>query len=124
MLVWWVLWLPIRLLFSGVRSTGRAVGIFGGRGDDGVVIGDVRTGQGGSDGASLPTVDVGQKTKDAEPVGGPGSVAEEVGQIIDGGDGKMTREEGGEGGNEPNPKKRMWEEPVEAAEAVREKDEL
>lgn len=125
--LWWVVWLPVRTVWR----TGGAVSRIGGEGGAGgdVVMAPVgggeRTVMGGDEGA-VPTMKVsgGENAESAEG-GDPDSMVEKVGKIVKGegtGDGDAGVDNSS--GNEPNPKKRMWDENVEAKKDGRGKDEL
>lgn len=120
--LWWVVWMPARILWGTGKAAGRAAsGLAGGGGSGGASMGVVSGSEtkvvGMAEEGAVPTVKVGhgQEQGGESGQGDPDSMIGKVGQIVD-----------GQGESEPNPKKRMWEEDVQAAEkeANRIRDEL
>lgn len=116
--MWWLVWLPIRILFGvGTRAGSAVMQGRGGPGESGKVqVGGEGGGvpvQGLPD-DDLPTARVGQETERPLQDGDPDSMVDRVGKAID--DAKEAAERGasdGEtdtGGEPGNTKKRMWEE--------------
>jgi protein transport protein SEC20 len=131
--VWWLVFLPVRLLLAGSLSAGRAVGLLGPNATPkaNVLVNSVRpSARLHSDGGeAVPTLQVGQSSKAPDGVGEPDSMIEKVGRIIEenlGGEGgALDEEDVDKAEGEPNPKKRMWEEPpVRQQEDTRHRDEL
>lgn len=131
-LVWLAVLLPLRMALAGTMSVGRAVGVFGPRQTTGIVTGGVETASGKvvMENGDAPTVKVGQQAQPSAAVGDPDSMVEKVGKIVEDqletGDAKPGGDDAADGEEvQPNPMKRMWEEPVgEAAEDTRQRDEL
>jgi protein transport protein SEC20 len=143
---WWFIWLPLKMFYKAWMGVFTAVGLRSSR--DGVFTSeDVGTTEvlevsGTVMRSSAPEISYGSpmaggSPRPTEPVTGrDDSMVEEVGKIIDdsqraGGSGQEQGSgQGGDGAQQggsdkPNPKKRMWEEPVQAKkEEERKKDEL
>ncbi|KAK2593914.1 Protein transport protein sec20 [Conoideocrella luteorostrata] len=128
--MWWLVWLPLRILFGVGTKAGSAVmqrSVPGGSEKVGVGVGkDGKVSVDGLPNADLPTAQVGQKeTSEWDP----DSMVEKVGKIVDAA--KEADELGNVGDQadvEPedqprNPKKRMWEEPEVGGE-TQQRDEL
>ncbi|CAM1506946.1 Fc.00g065870.m01.CDS01 [Cosmosporella sp. VM-42] len=129
--MWWLVWLPLRLVFGLGTKAGSAV-IQGrsGAGESGKV-------QVGNEGGNvlieglpnddLPTVRVGRE-KSVE-TGHPDSMMEKVGKIVDAVNeadklGQIPEDDETVAENARNTKKRMWEEPEAVVEGTRPRDEL
>ncbi|KAJ4271853.1 Protein transport protein sec20 [Fusarium torreyae] len=114
--MWWLIWLPLRLVFGLGTSAGSAVMHAGSRSGKVEEVGQATKGVPleGLPGDDLPTAKVGNKQQ--------GEVLEEVDRIVN-----IVREADDLGnipeGDEGNPKKRMWEEP-EVVDQQRPRDEL
>ncbi|KAL8419818.1 hypothetical protein RB594_002833 [Gaeumannomyces avenae] len=124
--LWWFLWVPLRVgWWSAAKGVGGGLALVGrsrqpaaarmevvGASGSTSVVG--MAGGGGAD--ALPTVSVahggGDKGKDSA---GSDSMMDKVGRIIDGDDGDVAAPPENKDSDAPNPKKRMWEEPVESA---------
>ena len=117
--LWWVVWLPVR---TGWRVAGGVSERVGGGGRMEVVVpgeeGRVRVVGVGEEGA-VPTVRVGREEKAGG--GDPDSMVEKVGRMVEDALDRRDEEEANrtaaeegdeELGDQPNPKKRMWEEEV------------
>lgn len=141
---WWLVWLPLKMVFKAWVSVFTALGILGRSGSDVNVSSMVgsETGLGGS--LISPTVVFsgstsvvgsggGASIRETDAPDGQESVSEQVGRIID--ESQVQAGEGGQenGGNteeipqdQKNPKKRMWEEEKQAPKEQerRKKDEL
>lgn len=130
--LWWVVWLPARTVWR----TGGRVAVWGGGREEGAVgtgAGEMRVeveGDAGAGPGAVPTLRVGGEERKGVPAN-PDSMVEKVGRIVEGaGEGRAEeRHDGGadnsSGHDEPNPKKRMWEEEKETAgEADMARDEL
>ncbi|KAH8884483.1 hypothetical protein GQ53DRAFT_697691 [Thozetella sp. PMI_491] len=130
--LWWLVWLPIRTVFR----TGKAVSNMGTGDGASARMPVVQPGAGGTtvigvgQRGAVPTIEVGGKPKAEE--GDPDSLVEKVGRIIEdnlesdsyadsaSGDGVAEGED-----NEPNPRKRVWEDEAEgSSEGARLRDEL
>lgn len=153
---WWLLWLPLKTFYTAWMGVFAAAGLRGGQvanaagpgatvilGRPSLVVYDSAATRGLSSVIESSVSVGGQRTGSSpagtQPAGSRGSLAEEVGRIID-----ESQREGGVGhqardgehvmdqelGGPPNPKKRMWEEEKEAKKEAeketqqREKDEL
>lgn len=85
--LWWLVWLPLRVLFGVGSTVGNAALQGSGKGEDGrpaaggSLGSDGRVSVEGMPGKDLPTAQVGQDT--GEKVDESGSMAEQVGRIID-----------------------------------------
>lgn len=120
---WWLVWLPLRVLFGIGTKAGSAVMQGRTAGESGAVGGtDGRVSVEGLPSEDLPTAQVGQE---ARPVaeGDPDSMIDKVGKIVD------AANEADELGAIPkdgqgNTKKRVHEETQTVAEAERPRDEL
>lgn len=138
---WWLVWLPFRTLWRFTAAgVGGSVDAVGGRGAGGKLDGSSITSGGSAVTASMqahgaPTIQARAQATAAEATADGDSMVEKVGKIVDGAaDTYGATEDGSQentGGDQPNPKKRMWEEPIEEAkqmeresETEREKDEL
>jgi protein transport protein SEC20 len=150
---WWLVWLPLKLLWKGSMGFLTAAGIVGGSsggtgissmvGHETAVYGSVASMSTASvAGSQSPSISVGgdegaASTRPTDARRGQENVSEQVGKIIeesrDGNVEENDRDkssEGRQGGGEQaeverNPKKRMWEAEKEAEyEARRRKDEL
>lgn len=82
--MWWLVWLPLRIVF---RTGSSAVGMAGSAGKARMEVVDGGTGrkvevQMGEEGA-VPTAEVGGKREERIVDGGPDSMVEEVGRIVD-----------------------------------------
>lgn len=119
---WWLVWLPIRLLFGLGSTAGSAVMQAGtGPGDSGAVGGtNERVSVEGLSNEELPTAKVGQEAKPAD--GDPDSMIEKVGKIVEEAEELGNIPEGEE--QQPNTKKRTHEESRTAVEGERPRDEL
>ncbi|KAK0632857.1 Sec20-domain-containing protein [Immersiella caudata] len=130
--LWWVVWFPVRTTFR----TGKAVSnLAGGAADSGASMAVVdsagkTTVVGIGEEAAVPTAKVGEETQETRGQGE--GLVDELGQMIeDSIKGKVPEEVeevirnvSEEEVVQPNPKKRMWEEPVVEAEGERVRDEL
>ncbi|KPM34416.1 hypothetical protein AK830_g12156 [Neonectria ditissima] len=127
--LWWLVWLPVRLLFgTGVKVGGAVMHAGSALGESG----KVEVGQDnnhipvdGLPSEDLPTAQVGDGTTEDNSM----SVLEDVDKIVDAMNeaerlGNLPEEEQGEVNGARNPKKRMWEEPVVVVENGRQRDEL
>jgi protein transport protein SEC20 len=152
---WWLIWLPLKMFYKAWMGVFTAVGLRSSRHGvftDDAVVGATNIPErptlivhssateplGRATGSvRAPSVNVGGGGRGAPPRGtepaGQGGMVEEVGRIIDDSQQQGSSQEQQQGSgqgeqaarHEPNPKKRMWEEPVEAAkEEQRKKDEL
>lgn len=87
--LWWLVWLPLKLIFRGAVGVSSSVARSGGGGSQGVELGSDPLGtqsivQARMNNEGAPTMQVGpQATPSATPSQQGGSVAEEVGRIID-----------------------------------------
>lgn len=142
---WWFIWLPLKMFYKAWMGVFTAVGLRSSR--DGVFASEsvgttVLEASGTVMRSSAPEVSYGSPLADESPrptepaIGRDESMVEEVGKIID--DSQQAKGSGQEqesgrgvegaqqgGSDKPNPKKRMWEEPVQAKkEDQRKKDEL
>ncbi|KAI5466117.1 Sec20-domain-containing protein [Mariannaea sp. PMI_226] len=118
--MWWLLWLPLRLLFGTSTKVGSAViqGMSSSPGESG----QVEVQQKAREDKDLPTANVGNEAAD----GGAEAVMEDINKVID------AVNEAEKLGNIPedqkdgsrNTKKRMWEESEGIAQQDRPKDEL
>lgn len=88
--LWWLVWLPLKLIFRGAIGVSSSVARSGGGGSQGVELGSDPLGtqsvlqQARMNNEGAPTMQVGpQATPSATPSQQGGSVAEEVGRIID-----------------------------------------
>lgn len=125
--LWWLVWLPLKLLFRVVFAVSASGSGAVSRGEGALGVGSSPVqGGGGVDAARVeltgkdaPVVN-GDRHGD-KPIQGSGdesSMLAKVGRVIDGDTQNSS-------GDQPNPKKRMWEEEVEARhEAERTKEEL
>ncbi|KAF7558320.1 hypothetical protein G7046_g5831 [Stylonectria norvegica] len=144
--LWWLVWLPLRMVFGVGATVGGAVmkGRGGGAGESGSVGAGLEGREVEVDGLpseDLPTVKVGHEVKTTVGGGDADSMVEQVGKIIDavneadelGTIPDEVQEEGSQGIQEEkiaeeqtvprNTKKRMWEEPA-VLEDGRPRDEL
>ncbi|TLD26983.1 hypothetical protein PspLS_04840 [Pyricularia sp. CBS 133598] len=121
--MWWFVWLPLRLLGIGVGGGASLVSKgLGGSGASMEVAGTAGSAtvvdMGGAE--SVPTARVGGAEKAGQKEGSdPESESEKVGKIIDEAKADVKSAKGEdvphESASEENPKKRMWQEPEEAA---------
>ncbi|KAK7418974.1 Protein transport protein sec20 [Neonectria magnoliae] len=127
--LWWLVWLPVRLLFgTGVKVGGAVMqggSALGGSGKEEVGQDNKQISVDGLPSKDLPTARVGDETTD----GNSESVLEDVDKIIDAVNeaekvGNIPKEREGEVNGARNTKKRMWEEPKVAVENGRPRDEL
>ena len=142
---WWFIWLPLKMFYKAWMGVFTAVGLRSNRdgvfASEGVGTTEVLEVSGTVMRSSAPDISYGSpmaggNPRPTEPAGQDDSMVEEVGRIIDdsqqarGSEQEQENSQGGEGARQggidkPNPKKRMWEEPVEAKkEDERKKDEL
>lgn len=137
---WWLVWLPIRLVFGTGFQVGSAVMRVGSSpGESGNLQMGEESGKipvEGLPNEDLPTIQVRQEAKTAAPGNDPDSMVEQVGKIVDAvnevdGLGGLPEEPGVEDIKEDdeterprNTKKRMWEERLVVEEDTRPRDEL
>jgi protein transport protein SEC20 len=128
--LWWLVWLPLRTGWRVTRGVSSHVGgkqagkmevvVPGEEGASTVVVGV------GEEGA-VPTVKVGD-AREKEAEGDPDSMVEKVGRMVEDTLNRRDEEEANRTGetkmeDQPNPKKRMWEEEV-GQDGERVRDEL
>lgn len=127
--LWWLVWLPVRLLFgTGVKVGGAVMqgrSVLGESGKTEVGQDNQQIPVDGLPSEDLPTAKVGDETTD----GNARSVLEDVDKIVDAVNeadklGNLPDEKEGDVHGARNPKKRMWEEPVVVVENGRLRDEL
>lgn len=122
--VWWLVWLPLKLVFRSTVGVSSAIGLTGSRVDtDASPLGTqpgLQQAQMNNEGA--PSIDVGHHSAGSKESGDPYSMVEQVGKIIDESGDQVSEEDipRPEKGHEttlrersenepPNPKKRMME---------------
>lgn len=122
---WWLVYLPLKMFYKAWMGVFTAVGLRSSR--DGVFASEAAGTiisprvSASISGSGAPTVSVDATTPRGTPAAGDqDSLVEEVGKIIDESNQEIQNSEGGNTNDvDPesrpkNPKKRMWEEPVEA----------
>ncbi|KAI0404918.1 Sec20-domain-containing protein [Xylaria palmicola] len=116
---WWLVWLPLKLLFRTAVGVSNTVGLRGSQVQSGSESPSVRVGhqQAYMNNEGIPTIQVGTPATESQPVERDGSSAEGIEDIID----KLQSGNSGPGDDEetvlrdrkaeepPNPKKRMME---------------
>ncbi|KAL8370614.1 hypothetical protein RB595_000809 [Gaeumannomyces hyphopodioides] len=119
--LWWLLWVPLRVgWWSAAKGVGGGMALVGSRQPAAArmeVVGASGStsvvGMAGDSAEALPTVGVAHGGDKEKGSAGPDSMMDKVGRIIDG-DGDVAAPSENENSDAPNPKKRMWEEPVES----------
>lgn len=125
--MWWLVWLPLRIVFGIGTKAGSAV-MRAGAGESGKVGGVGGDGKVEVEGLprDLPTVKVGVEKAVGDADGD--SMIEKVARVVEEADelGNVGQEGVGDEDQPRNPKKRMWEEPEMEKEKVNEgqRDEL
>ncbi|KAK0657631.1 Sec20-domain-containing protein [Cercophora newfieldiana] len=122
--LWWVVWFPVRTTFRTGKAVSNLAGGGAGSGASMAVVDSAGKTKvvGIEEEGAVPTAKVGEEERKVD-----GSLVDELGRMVeDSLRGKVPEEveeavwnASGEVEGEPNPKKRMWEEPV-AAEGERE----
>lgn len=145
---WWLIYLPLKMVFNAWVGVFTAVGILGGSRNS-VAISSSIGGETSLAGSIISASIVGSSTstiisgttnsassaRETDNADGQESISEQVGRIIDESQSQRPESEEAQEGDtkesedaaelQPNPKKRMWEEKVDPPnEAPRKKDEL
>ncbi|WYZ34731.1 hypothetical protein EsH8_I_001007 [Colletotrichum jinshuiense] len=84
--MWWLVWLPLRLVYNITAGGGGAVVKYAGSGkpsESAVVVGEGKVDVEGLPDESLPTVDVGRQPQRSAVGGDPESLVEKVGRIVE-----------------------------------------